>query len=70
VKLTYLGKETQGGNSPTVWETDDGHYVIQGFTLDAETLAQVGAVPDGEAVIWVPKQLMRYLKEAHGATGL
>jgi len=70
VQLTYLGKETQGGNSPTLWETDDGHYVIQGFTLDAEALAQVGAVPDGEAVIRVPKQLMRYLKEAHGASEL
>ena len=39
MRLTYLGKETQGGNSPTLWETDDGHYVIQGFTLDAEARA-------------------------------
>ena len=49
MRLTFLGKDTQGGNSPTLWETDDGQYVIQGFTLDAETLGQVGAVPDGEA---------------------
>jgi hypothetical protein len=70
MRLTYLGKETQGGNSPTLWETDDGHYVIQGFTLDAEALAQIGAIPDGEAVIRVPRQLMRYLKEARGATEL
>jgi hypothetical protein len=48
MRLTFLGKETQGGNSPTLWETDDGHYVIQGFTLDAGALGQVGAVPDGE----------------------
>ena len=70
MRLTYLGKETQGGNSPTLWETDDGHYVIQGFTLDAEALAQVGDVPDGESVIRVPRQLMRHLKEAHGASEL
>lgn len=70
MQLTFLGKETQGGNSPTLWEADDGHYVIQGFTLDAEALAQVGAVPDGEAVIRVPKKLMRHLKEASGATEL
>ena len=50
--------------------TDDGQYVIQGFTLDTEALGQVGAVPDGEAVIRVPKKLMRHLKEAHGATEL
>jgi hypothetical protein len=40
MRLTFLGKDTQGGNSPTLWETDDGHYVIQGFTLDAEALGQ------------------------------
>lgn len=39
MRLTFLGKDTQGGNSPTLWETDDGQYVIQGFTLDAEALA-------------------------------
>ena len=43
MRLTFLGKETQGGNSPTLWETDDGQYVIQGFTLDAQALGQVGS---------------------------
>jgi hypothetical protein len=70
MRLTFLGKETQGGNSPTLWETDDGQDVIQGFTLDAEAVSQVGAVPEGEAVIRVPKKLMRHLKEARGATEL
>jgi len=44
--------------------------VIQGFTLDAEALRQLGAVPDGEAVIRVPKKLMRHLREDRGATEL
>jgi hypothetical protein len=70
MQLRFLGKETQTGNSPTLWETDDDQYVIQGFTLDAEALAQVGTVPDGELVVRVPKKLMRHLKEARGATDL
>jgi hypothetical protein len=70
MRLTFLGKETQTGNSPTLWETDDGQYVIQGFTLDADALAQVGTVPDGELVIRVPKKLLRHAKDAHGATEL
>jgi hypothetical protein len=70
MRLTFLGKETQTGNSPTLWETDDGQYVIQGFTLDADALAQVGNVPDGELVIRVPKKLLRHAKDAHGATEL
>ena len=68
MRLTFLGKDTQGGNSPTLWETDDGQYVIRGFTPDAEALGQVGPIPDGEAVICVPKKLMRHLKDARGAT--
>jgi hypothetical protein len=71
MRLTFLGKDTQGGNSPTLWDTDDDQYVIQGFTLDADALAQVGNVPDGELVIRVPKKLMRHLpKDAHGASEL
>jgi hypothetical protein len=69
MQLKFLGKETQGGNSPTLWEADDD-YVIQGFTLDADALVQVGAVPAGEAVIRVPKKLMRHLREANGASEL
>jgi hypothetical protein len=70
MQLTFLGKDTQGGNSPTLWETDDGQFVIQGFTLDADAMGQIGTVPAGEAVIRVPKKLMRHLKEARGATEL
>jgi hypothetical protein len=58
--LRFLGKETQSGNSPTLW-TDGQDYVIQGFTLDAETLAEVGRIPEGEAVVRVPKKLMAHL---------
>jgi hypothetical protein len=66
--LRFLGKETQSGNSPTLWA--DGHdYVIQGFTLTPETLAEVGRIPEGEAVIRVPKKLMEHLaKDINAAT--
>jgi hypothetical protein len=67
MRLTFLGKVTQTGNSPTLWDTDEDQYVIQGFTLDADALAQVGNVPDGELVIRVPKELMRHAKDAHGS---
>jgi hypothetical protein len=70
MRLTFLGKDTQGGNSPTLWETDDGHYVIQGFNLDVDALDQVGTIPEGEGVIIVPKKLMRHLRKANGATGV
>ncbi|HUZ51316.1 MAG TPA: hypothetical protein VMU94_02155 [Streptosporangiaceae bacterium] len=37
--------------------------MIQGFGLDVGALAQVGEIPRGEAVIRVPKELMRHLPE-------
>jgi hypothetical protein len=60
--LRFLGKETQTGNSPTLWASSDGEdYIIQGFTLDPETLAEVGNVPAGEGVVRVPKKLMEHM---------
>ncbi len=63
MRLRFLRKHSSPGNSPTLWDTDAGQYVIQGFELDPDTLAQIGDVPPGELVIRVPKELMRYLPE-------
>jgi hypothetical protein len=63
MRLRFLGRHSAPSNSPTLWDTDAGQYVIQGFELDSDSLAQVGDVPPGELVIRVPKELMRYLPE-------
>ncbi|GAA0961304.1 hypothetical protein [Virgisporangium aurantiacum] len=63
--LRFLGKETQSGNSPTLW-ADGDDYVIQGFELDTATLAEVGALPAGELVIRVPRKLMEHLPKDPG----
>ncbi|MFC4586964.1 hypothetical protein [Sphaerisporangium corydalis] len=75
MRLRFLGKETQGGGSPTLFDTDEivngkEVYVIQGWRItDPETLAQLD-IPDHETVIAVPKALMSHLPEEtpHGAT--
>jgi hypothetical protein len=68
MKLRFLGKATDGGNSPTLWETDD-EYFIQAFAVtDPAILAEVGEIPKGEVVGRVPKRLMGYLpKERDGS---
>jgi hypothetical protein len=64
--LRFLGKDTQGGGSPTLFDTretmnDKEIYVIQGWRItDAATLAQLD-IPDHETIIAVPKNLMRFL---------
>jgi hypothetical protein len=71
MQLPFLGKETESGNSPTLYDTDEDMYVIQGWKVEdrPEVLAQLRLpLPDHEGVIMVPKALMRHLpKEDHGA---
>jgi hypothetical protein len=68
MQLRWLGTDSKDGDSPTLWDTDSGEYVVQGYAVtDPQVLAQLN-VPEGEAVIRVPKGLMRYLpKDQHGA---
>lgn len=68
MQLRFLGKETEGGNSPTLFDTDEDMYVIQGWTVeDPGALAQL-RLPEGETAVIVPKALMRHLpKEDDGA---
>lgn len=61
MRLRFLGKHSTPGNSPTLWSTDENKFVIRGYVLEPDAIAQVGYVPPGEAVVWVPEELMRYL---------
>ena len=70
MNLRFLGKVTESGNSPTLYDTDEAMYVIQGWIVeDPEVLEQL-ALPHGETAVIVPKALMRHLPEGeHGAAG-
>jgi hypothetical protein len=64
VTLRFLGRSTGGGGCPTLYETDHGTFVIQGWGVtDPAVLAALGEVPGHETVIEVPKRLMRHLPE-------
>ena len=68
MKLRFLGKDTQGGGSPTLFDTDEPMhgkevYVLQGWKItDPDVLATLD-VPDHETVMAIPKRLLRYLPE-------
>lgn len=62
--LRYLGKESQPSNSPTLFETDTGSFVVQGWIVtDADILASVTAAAD-ETIVEVPPKLMVHLARA------
>lgn len=74
MKLRFLGKDTNQGGSPTLYDTDatmNGReiYVIQGWKItDPVTLSQL-SLPQHETAIAVPKALMRHLPEVRRAEG-
>jgi hypothetical protein len=63
--LQLLGKdpESPNGGSPTFWlDTDTGDILAQGYTdITPGTLAEIGDIPTGEAIIRFPERMIRFL---------
>lgn len=73
MRMRFLGSTSEAGACPTLYETDRGTIVIQGLTLtDAEALADLRDVLDGESAVEVPRELIaeiaRQVVPALGAT--
>jgi hypothetical protein len=51
MQLTFLGKETQGGGSPTLFATDGDTYVVQGWKVAGQ-----------QTSVEIPARLLAYLQ--------
>lgn len=51
MQLTFLGKETQAGGSPTLFATDRSSYVVQGWKVSGRP-----------ASVEIPQRLLGYLE--------
>lgn len=68
VQLRFLGKETTGGQSPTLYATDQDSYVVQGWVVsDTDLLADLDVAED-ETVVEVYSRLLAHL-EKDGLSG-
>ncbi|GLY63653.1 hypothetical protein [Amycolatopsis taiwanensis] len=62
----FLGKDPESnvGDSPTLFATDRTDritYIAQGWVVtDPQTLADVGPIPDGEAIIEIPEDVIKF----------
>jgi hypothetical protein len=52
MRLTFLGKDTVNGGSPTLFATDQGSYVVQGWK-----------VPGDPESVEIPEKLLMFLEE-------
>ena len=67
--LRLLGGDTGAGGSPRLYQ--DGYdYIVQGYTVTEPQLLAELDIPEGEAVVRVPRSLWKYLpEERSGASG-
>jgi hypothetical protein len=60
MSIRFLGGDTGNGGSPRLYQDGDD-FLVQGYAVtEPELLAELN-VPDGEAVVRVPKSLWKYL---------
>lgn len=71
MRARFLGKDpdSQVDNSPTLFvtdRTDRRTYVARGWKVtDSQTLADVGPVPDHEAIIEIPEDVLKFYVRAY-----
>jgi hypothetical protein len=61
MRLTFLGKDSQPNQSPTLYATDRGSYVVQGWIVTDPLIVDGVTVADTETIVEVPAKLMTYL---------
>lgn len=60
--LTLIGKDPESNptGSPTVYRTDRGTWVVQGWAVtDLEALTQMD-IPRGEAAVEIPDRMIQF----------
>ena len=68
MRITFIGKDPDSNptGSPTVYRTDRGSWVVQGWVVtDSEALAQMD-IPEGETCVEIPDRILQFFKEGRG----
>jgi hypothetical protein len=64
MKLTLVAgdPESRPDNSPTLYKTDRGSWVVQGWVVDDPEALATLKVPDGETVVEIPDRMIQFFK--------
>ncbi|GAB3687888.1 hypothetical protein [Nocardiopsis oceani] len=61
MRLEFLGTDSRDGDCPTLYRTDRGTIVVQGYKVtDPEALADLRDLAENETVVEVPEKLLRF----------
>jgi hypothetical protein len=73
MRARFLGKDPESnvGDSPTLFATDRTDrkiYIAQGWVVtDPQALADVGPIPDGEAIMEIPEDVLKFYARCYAA---
>ena len=62
MEITLVGKDPQSrpGGSPTIYRTDRGTWLVQGWIVeDSAALAEMD-IPGGETVVEIPDRMLQF----------
>ncbi|MFC5833182.1 hypothetical protein [Nonomuraea insulae] len=64
MRVQYLGSGSGEGGSPTLFATDRDTILVQGYVVtDPQALSDIGEVPDGETVVEITREILRFADE-------
>ncbi|MGW6197593.1 hypothetical protein ACWF0M_15735 [Kribbella sp. NPDC055110] len=64
MKLTLVAgdPDSRPDNSPTLYKTDRGSWVVQGWVVDDPDALAALNVPDGETVVEISDRMIQFFK--------
>lgn len=64
MRLTFLGTDSEDGHCPTLYKTDRGTIVVQGYKInDPEAMGDVRDLAENETLVEIPRELLRFANE-------
>jgi hypothetical protein len=62
VKLRHIKGDCDTGPCPTLYETDRGSLIVQGYIVDDREALEALRLPVGETAVEIPRELLQNLE--------
>jgi hypothetical protein len=65
VQLTFIGKDPDSNptGSPTIYRTDRGTWVVQGWVVTDRTALTQMDIPEGENCVEIPETVLQFFAQ-------
>lgn len=66
MELTFVAKDpgSEPSGSPTLYRTDRGSWVVQGWVLNDPVVLAAMNIPEGEDCVEIPDRLVPFFRQA------